>query len=115
MIYRPLRYEQIMRAAEVYDVRARRMFGGMGVYTGEKMFAFLIENDLGFKLSPEDLEEAMRLPGSGPMIPDKDMDPMREYVRMPHSVLDNADQFMQWLERSANYARQKANRPTRVG
>ena len=31
MVYRPLRYEQMMRAAEAYDVRARRMFGGMGV------------------------------------------------------------------------------------
>jgi TfoX/Sxy family transcriptional regulator of competence genes len=37
MVYRPIRYEQMMRAAEGYDVRARRMFGGMGIYTGEKM------------------------------------------------------------------------------
>jgi TfoX/Sxy family transcriptional regulator of competence genes len=29
------------------------MFGGMGVYTGEKMFAFLIGEEIGFKLAPE--------------------------------------------------------------
>ena len=109
MVYRPLRYEQIMKAAEAYDVRARRMFGGMGVYTGEKMFAFLIGEDIGFKLCPEDLEEALLLPGAGPMRPDKDAEPMREYVKMPKSVLDNMEQFMVWLERSAAYARRKAN------
>ena len=67
MIYRPLRYEQMMRAAEAYDVRARRMFGGMGIYTGEKMFAFLLGDDIGLKLGPEDQQQAMTLPGAGPM------------------------------------------------
>ncbi len=108
MVYRPLRYEQIMRAAESYDVRARRMFGGMGVYTGEKMFAFLIGDDIGLKLCPEDLEEAMTLPGAGPLKPDPTMEPMREYVKMPRDVLDNYEIFMIWVERSATYAQSKA-------
>lgn len=99
-----------MRAAETYDVRARRMFGGMGVYTGEKMFAFLIGDDIGLKLSPEDLCEAMQLPGAGPLKPDPDMEPMREYVRMPREVLDNYEIFMIWVERSATYAINKAGR-----
>jgi len=107
MVYRPLRYEQMMRAAEAYDVRARRMFGGMGVYTGEKMFAFLVGEEIGLKLSPEHLTEALQLPGAGPMKPDKDAEPMREYVKMPREVLDNIDVFMLWVERSASYARRK--------
>ncbi|MDX2064481.1 MAG: TfoX/Sxy family protein [Fimbriimonadaceae bacterium] len=110
MVYRPIRYEQIMRAAESYDVRARRMFGGMGVYTGERMFAFLIGEDIGFKLSPDDLEAAMQLKGAGPMRPDPDMEPLREYVKMPREVLDNMEQFMHWMEKSATYVRQKASR-----
>ena len=108
MVYRPLRYEQIMKAAEAYDVRARRMFGGMGVYTGEKMFAFLIGEEIGFKLCPEDYVKAMQLPGAGPMKPDKDSEPMREYVKMPRSVLDDMDHFMVWLEKSTEYAQRKA-------
>src|SRR5579871_5064532 len=107
MVYQPLRYEQMMRAAEAYDVRARRMFGGMGIYTGEKMFAFLVGEDIGLKLSPEHIQEAMQLPGAGPMKPDKDAEPMREYVQMPREVLDNLDKFMFWVDRSACYARQK--------
>lgn len=107
MVYRPLRYEQMMRAAEAYDVRARRMFGGMGIYTGEKMFAFLVGEDIGLKLSPPDLAEAMNLPGSGPLYPEPEAEPMREYVKMPREILDNYDTFVHWVERSAGYARQK--------
>ena len=109
MVYRPLRYEQMMQAAEAYDVRARRMFGGMGVYTGEKMFAFLVGEDIGLKLAPCDLEEALKLPGAGPMRPDEDMEPMREYVKMPREILDNVEDFMGWVEKSAAYARRKLN------
>lgn len=97
----------MMRAAEAYDVKARRMFGGMGVYTGEKMFAFLVGDEVGFKLAPEDLAEAMQLPGAGPMCPAKDAEPMREYVKMPCEVLDNLEQFMFWMNRSLGYARRK--------
>ncbi len=107
MVYRPLRYEQMMRAAESFDVRARRMFGGMGIYTGEKMFAFLVGEEIGLKLCPEDLEQAMLIPGAGPMKPDKDAEPMREYVKMPREVLDNRDKFNFWVEKSAEYAQSK--------
>ena len=101
----------MMRAAEAYDVRARRMFGGMGIYTGEKMFAFLVGEEIGLKLCPDDASEAMGLPGAGPMKPDKDAEPMREYVKMPPDVLDNYERFLFWVEKSANYARQKKAAP----
>ncbi len=107
MIYRPIRYEQMMKAAEAFDVRARRMFGGMGIYTGEKMFAFLMGDDIGLKLSPDDLPLAMELPGAGELRPDPEMEPMREYVMMPKTVLDNFEQFTYWVEKSAAYARSK--------
>lgn len=107
MVYRPIRYEQMMRAAEAYDVRARRMFGGMGIYTGERMFAFLIGDDIGLKLCPEDIEEALELKGAGPLKPDPEMEPMREYVKMPREVLDNYEQFLFWVERSVTYAQTK--------
>lgn len=110
MVYRPIRYEQMMKAADAYDVRARRMFGGMGIYTGERMFAFLIGDEIGLKLSSEDFDAAMQLPGAGPMRPDKDAEPMREYVKMPRAVLDDYDQFIVWVERSAEHVRRKAQR-----
>lgn len=107
MVYRPLRYEQVMKAAEAYDVRARRMFNGMGVYTGEKMFAFLYNEDVGLKLCPDDLQKALEIPGAELMRTDPSAEPMKEYVRMPKAVLDNHEQFCFWIELSANYAQAK--------
>jgi TfoX/Sxy family transcriptional regulator of competence genes len=109
MVYRPVRYELIMKVAEAYDVRARRMFNGMGIYTGEKMFAFLYESEIGLKLSPQDQEEALCLPGAEPLRPDPEQEPMREYVKMPADVLENFDKFTQWVERSTAYVRNKSN------
>ncbi|MFN3729727.1 MAG: TfoX/Sxy family protein [Fimbriimonadaceae bacterium] len=115
VIYRPVRYEIMMKAAEKYDVRARRMFGGMGIYTGEKMFAFLFEEDIGLKLSPDDLAEAMNLPGAGPVQPDPNVEPMREYVRLPKEVVEDYELFVHWVERSANYARRRLAQSNSTG
>lgn len=109
MVYRPLRYEQMMKAAEAYDVRARRMFGGMGVYTGERMFAFLIGEEIALKLAPGDYEAAMEIPGATEMRPEPDADPMREYVNLPKAVLDNAETFMVWVEKSCEYVQRRAS------
>ena len=107
MVYRPLRYEQIMKAAEKFDVRARRMFNGMGIYTEEKMFAFLVGDDVGLKLAPEDLQLALQLVGAELLRTEPNAEPMKEYVRMPREILDQSEEFMVWIERSANYAQQK--------
>lgn len=107
VVYRPVRYEQMMKAAEGYDVRARRMFNGMGVYTGEKMFAFLVGDDIGLKLSPEDVEAALKLPGAELLRTDPNAEPMRDYVKMPREVLDNYEAFLYWVEKSATYAMSK--------
>jgi TfoX/Sxy family transcriptional regulator of competence genes len=97
----------MMRAAEHLDVRARRMSTGMGVYTGEKMFAFLYDEEIGLKLSPEDIDEALRMPGAGPVRPDPSQEPMKEYVKLPREILDNFEKFCYGVERSASYARMK--------
>jgi TfoX/Sxy family transcriptional regulator of competence genes len=104
MVYRPLRYEQMMKAAEGLDVRARRMFEGMAIYSGEKMFAFLVEDDIGLKLSPNDIVEAMDIDGSELFRANPEAEPMKEYVRMPKQVLDNYDTFESWVRKSADYA-----------
>ena len=108
MIYRPLRYEQMMKAAEGFDVRARRMFNGMGVYTGDRMFAFLVDDLIGLKLCPEDYEEAINIPGAQLLRTDPSAEPMREYVCMPKVVLDNYDAFQLWVRKSAGYVQNKS-------
>ena len=104
MVYRPLRYEQMMKAAEGLDVRARRMFDGMAIYSGEKMFAYLVGEDIGLKLSPKDRKKALSLNGAEVLKANPDAEPMKEYVRMPQTILDNYDQFVDWVQKSADYA-----------
>ncbi|MER3496184.1 MAG: hypothetical protein C4320_04905 [Armatimonadota bacterium] len=109
MVYRPLRYEQMMRAGAAYDVRARRMFGGMGVYTGERMFAFLLDDKIGLKLKGSDYEEALRLPGAIPMVPEEGAEPLREYVEFPPAILDDEATLQTWIDRSAEYVINRAS------
>lgn len=97
-----------MKASEVYDARARRMFGGMGIYTGEKMFAILHDDIVSFKLSPEDRKTALKLDGAKPFQPIEEGHPeMPEYIVMPMTILDDDDKFRFWLTKSAEYARSK--------
>lgn len=110
MVYRPLRYEQMMQVADDYEVRARRMFGGMGIFTNERMFAFLMDNDVALKLNPEDYEEAMQLPGATEMRPEAGAEPLKEYVKLPKSILDDMERFSQWVEKSAEYVRNRTVR-----
>ncbi|HET6644271.1 MAG TPA: TfoX/Sxy family protein [Fimbriimonadales bacterium] len=108
MAYRPSRYEQVMKASEGYDTRARRMFGGMGIYTGEKMFAILLDDIVSFKLSPEDRTAALKLDGAKPFQPQEEGHPeMPEYIVMPINILDDEDKFRFWLTKSAEYVRSK--------
>jgi TfoX/Sxy family transcriptional regulator of competence genes len=94
----------MMKAAEGLDVRARRMFDGMAVYSGEKMFAYLVGEDVGLKLSPKDRKKALSLDGAELLKASPDAEPMKEYVRMPQDILNNYDQFVNWVQKSADYA-----------
>ena len=93
----------MMKAAEGLDVRARRMFDGMAIYSGEKMFAYLVGEEIGLKLSPGDRDEALSMDGAGPLKAAENAAPMKDYVRMPKSVLDNYDAFVSWVQKSATY------------
>lgn len=109
MVYRPLRYEDMMKAAEGFDVRARRMFDGMAVFAGEKMFAYLVDDEIGLKLPPQAYEEAMGMDGACALQVSPESDPMPQYVRMPREVLDDYDAFVQWVQLSVGYAQEKVS------
>lgn len=94
----------MMKAAEGLDVRARRMFDGMAIYSGEKMFAYLVGEDIGLKLSPRDRKKALSMDGAEVLKASPTAEPMKEYVRMPAQILDNYEVFVSWVEKSATYA-----------
>lgn len=93
-----------MKAAEGLDVRARRMFDGMAIYSGERMFAYLVGEDIGLKLSPTDRKSLLGKNGAELLKANPTAEPMKEYVRMPQDILDNYEQFVDWVQKSAGYA-----------
>jgi DNA transformation protein len=97
-----------MKASEIYDARARKIFGGMGIYTGEKMFAILEDDLVSFKLSPADREVALALDGARVFMPaEEGHSEMPEYIVMPADVLNDDENFQNWLIKSAEYVRSK--------
>lgn len=108
MAYRPSRYEQVMKASEGLDARARKMLGGMGIYTGEKVFAVLLDDAVALKLSPQDREKALQVEGAKIFRPAPGAPEMSEYVELPTSILDDVELFQYWIRRSAEYARSKS-------
>ncbi len=108
MVYRPTRYEQMMKAAEGFDVRARRIAHGMGIYTGECMFAFLLDDEIGLKLHPEDLINVLSLPGAELFRASAAAEPMKEYAKIPKQILDNYEVFVEWVYKSATYVQNRS-------
>ncbi|HYD69544.1 TfoX/Sxy family protein [Azospirillum sp.] len=81
--------------APMGDVRARRMFGGWGVYLDGVMFALISDDTLYFRTDERTLPayEAEGLPQFAPF-PDK---PMRmPYYRAPDSTLDDGEEMLAW-------------------
>jgi TfoX/Sxy family transcriptional regulator of competence genes len=74
------------------------MFGGVGGWANENMFAIQdSQGDIYLRFNEADRAELRQLPDTSPF-----MD-MREYVRLPKTVLADPDQLDEWVERSYQY------------
>ena len=87
--------------------RAKRMFGGFGIYDGELFFAIITDNDLYFKVGESnrpDFESAGSEPfsytnsKSGRAV-------VMSYWRVPVHVLENPAELAVWAERAREVAR----------
>jgi DNA transformation protein and related proteins len=104
--FRAFALEQLRRA--IPDVRARSMFGGVGVYAGELFFALMDDDILYFKVDDSNrgrFEER----GMGPFRPYGDGGEVMQYYEVPADVLEDAELLTSWVEASATVAR-KAKR-----
>jgi len=85
----------------IYAVRERKMFGGLGIFIEEGMFALITSEDvLYFKVDESnrvDYEEAgMAQFGNMP------------YYQVPDEVMESPDQMRLWMEKSMDVARRAA-------
>lgn len=101
--------------AGVPGLRARAMFGGIGLYAGDVFFGILAADVLYFKVDDRtrpDYEAA----GSTPFKPYADRPMTMAYYDVPADVLEDAARLQQWARRSITAASAaKSTRPQKRG
>jgi TfoX/Sxy family transcriptional regulator of competence genes len=88
--------------ADMPDVQPRRMFGYPAAFTNTQMFACLFQDNMIVRLSEPDRAALARdgvrlfepMPGR----------PMREYVVVPHRVVESPSTLRAWLAKAQDYA-----------
>ncbi|MEZ5839669.1 MAG: TfoX/Sxy family protein [Hyphomicrobiales bacterium] len=82
--------------APLGDIRIKRMFGGLGVFKGELMFALVAYDVLHFK-ADETTIPAFEAEGCGPFVYEgKGRTVTMSYWKAPERLFDEPDEFRQW-------------------
>lgn len=93
----------------VRDLVTKRMFGGVGIYSGETFFAIL-DNDTVFFKVDDALRARYRRAGMPPFAPIAGKPPMEGYYQVPPDVLEDADLMVGWATESIAVAGLKPSR-----
>lgn len=95
--YRLYILEQLNRA--VPPVRARAMFGGVGLYAGDIFFA-LIADDVLYVRADDATRPEFESLGMQPFRPFEEHGPVMSYYQLPEEVLEEPERLRQWAERA---------------
>src|SRR5881398_705701 len=105
--YRTYILEQLNRA--VPPVRARAMFGGVGLYAGDVFFALIADDALYFRTDETTRPEFEAL-GMTPFRPFDEHGPVMSYYQLPEEVLEEPETLRRWSERAIGAARTRRAR-----
>ncbi|MGH7520601.1 MAG: TfoX/Sxy family protein [Gemmatimonadales bacterium] len=108
--FRTFVIDQLSRV--VPRIRARSMFGGVGVYAGDLFFALLADDTLYFKVDDSNRPDFMAL-GMSPFMPYGDEGEVMQYYQVPADLLDDPDALRPWAEKSIAAAAKKNKRKKR--
>ena len=86
-------------------IRHRRMFGGVGIYKGEVMFALTFDSAVYLRTAPSD-QAAFESLGMGPFSYESrgKTAQIKSYWQMPEYLLDEPDELLSWAERAIEAA-----------
>jgi len=106
--FRTFILDQLSRV--VSKVRARAMFGGVGIYAGDLFFALIADDTLYFKVDdsnrPDFEQRRMK-----PFQPYGEGSETMQYYQVPADLLDDPEALRPWAEKSiAAAAKKKAKR-----
>jgi DNA transformation protein and related proteins len=104
--FRIFAIEQLQRT--VPDVRARSMFGGVGVYAGDLFFGLMDDDILYFKVDDSN-RGRFEARGMSLFRPYGDGREVMQYYEVPADVLEDVDLLAAWVQASVAVAR-KAKR-----
>jgi DNA transformation protein and related proteins len=87
-------------------VRARSMFGGVGIYSGQLFFALIDDDTLYFKVDdsnrPDFVARRMR-----PFQPGGPAGETMQYYEVPPDLLEDAEALRSWVDKAVEVARRK--------
>lgn len=101
--FRQFVLEQLQRVLPA--IRAKSMFGGVGIYSEELFFALIDDETVYFKVNDTnrgDFEER----GLGPFRPFGDEGETMQYYELPPDLLEDPDALRPWADKAVQVARQ---------
>jgi DNA transformation protein len=98
--------------ARVPELRPRAMFGGVGLYSGERFFAILAGDELFFKVDASN-RAAYEAAGSEPFRPVAGRNVSMSYFRVPLEVLEDPAELGQWARAAIGAAAAAKGKPKR--
>jgi DNA transformation protein len=111
--YRQFVLDQLSRVEG--SMRARNMFGGVGLYAGDLFFALLADDTLYFKVDETNRADfAAR--GMGPFRPFDEGGGVMQYYEVPAELLEEPEALKEWVEKAvlvARHAKQSAKKRSR--
>jgi DNA transformation protein and related proteins len=97
--------------AAVPALSTRRMFGGLGLYSGDWFFGLIDDDVLFFKVDEANREDYVSR-GMKPFVPIPNK-PSMGYFQVPADVIEEAEELTRWARRSVEVA-QRAGRKKKV-
>jgi len=105
--------EQLARVAS--GIRARRMFGGVGIYSNDLFFA-LIDDDSLYLKTDADTQREFEALGMRPFRPNADHGEVMSYHQLPEEILEDSEALSRWVAAALSVARQaRKRRPRKRG
>ena len=105
--FRAFVLDQLGRVAT--DIRARSMFGGVGIYSAELFFGLIDDDTLYLKVDDSNRPDFVAA-GMGPFRPFGEEGEVMQYYEVPAELLEGREDLALWVGKAIDVAR-SAKRP----
>lgn len=111
--FRAFVVEQLARTTPA--LRARNMFGGVGLYSNDLFFALMDDDVLYFKVD-DTTRARFEERGMGPFRPGGETGEVMQYYEVPADVLEDAEALAPWAAEAVEVARRaRSSKRRRTG